>query len=76
MTRKYIIGYQVESIDELDGSGAKIRKFIDEIGDGDVEVQVAINPLLSEQVPPANAIGFAVESDEEEEYYVEEDDEE
>lgn len=73
MTRKYVIGMNVDKAAELEGTGAQIKAFLDEIGDGDLELHVNINPLLASESTTA-AIGFAVE--EEEEYDEMEDDEE
>jgi len=69
LERKYTVGINVNNADELEGMGAKLRAFFDEIGDGDIDIQLSVNPLLAE---PSNthAIGFTYEPAEE--YYEEE----
>lgn len=70
--RNYTVGINVNNADELEGMGAKLRAFFDDIGDGDIDIQLSVNPLLAE---PSNthAIGFTYEPTEE---YVEEIEEE
>ncbi|WP_177184338.1 hypothetical protein [Psychrobacillus sp. OK032] len=46
--------------------GAKLRAFFDEIGDGDIDIQLSVNPLLDGQ-QTTHAIGFVHAT--EEEYY-------
>jgi hypothetical protein len=67
--RNYTVGINVNNADELEGMGVKLRAFFDEIGDGDIDIQLSVNPLLAE---PSNthAIGFAYEPAEE--YYEDE----
>lgn len=62
--RKYTVGINVNSADELEGMGAKLRAYFVEEGDGDIDIQLSVNPLLAE---PSNthAIGFAYEPAEE-----------
>lgn len=69
LERKYTVGINVNNADELEGMGAKLRAFFDEIGDGDIDIQLSVNPLGTE---PANthAIGFTYEPAEE--YYEDE----
>ncbi len=76
-TRNYTFGNNVESAQELDAIGAKVRDFIRTVGDGPCEIQVAINPALCEQatgdyVVGAPVIGF-VHGGNDEDYYEEED---
>lgn len=67
--RSYTIGINVDTADELAGMGAKVRAFIDEIGDGTLDIQLAINPT-GRSAHQAQAIGFIAEGDD----YHEEDD--
>lgn len=67
--RKYTVGINVNNADELEGMGVKLRAFFDDIGDGDIDIQLSVNPLLAEQAN-THAIGFAYEPAEE--YYEEE----
>lgn len=69
LERKYTVGINVNNADELEGMGAKLRAFFDDIGDGDIDIQLSVNPLLAEQ-SNTHAIGFAYEPAEE--YYEEE----
>lgn len=71
--RSYTVGINVSNADELAGMGVKLRAFFDDIGDGDVDIQLSVNPLLAE---PSNthAIGFTY--GQAEEYYEEEEEEE
>lgn len=64
--RKYTVGINVNNADELEGKGVKLRTFFDDIGDGDIDIQLSVNPLGTE---PTNthAIGFTYEPAEEEE---------
>lgn len=75
--RNYTFGINVESSEELDAISAHVRKFIMEIGDGDCDIQVAINPALAdggdyEEKTPV--IGFL--ADDGEQYAVYEEDDE
>lgn len=67
--RNYTVGINVNNADELEGMGAKLRAFFDEIGDGDIDIQLSVNPLLAEQ-SNTHAIGFTYEPAEE--YYEDE----
>lgn len=69
--RNYTIGINVNTADELAGLGAKVRTFIDELGDGTIDVQLAINPLGDANIN-THAIGFLAEGGE---VYYDEDDE-
>lgn len=64
LERKYTVGINVNNADELEGMGAKLRAFFDEIGDGDIDIQLSVNPLLAEQ-SNTHAIGFAYDPAEE-----------
>lgn len=66
LERKYTVGINVNNVDELGGMGAKLRAFFDDIGDGDIDIQLSVNPMLTEG-HTANAIGFTYEPTEE--YY-------
>ena len=66
LERKYTVGINVNNVDELGGMGAKLRAFFDDIGDGDIDIQLSVNPLLAEQAN-THAIGFTYEPTEE--YY-------
>lgn len=69
--RIYTVGINVNNADELTGMGAKLRAFFDDIGDGDIDVQLSVNPLLAEQ-SNTHAIGFTYEpADDEEDYEIE-----
>lgn len=70
LERKYTVGINVNNADELEGMGAKLRAFFDKIGDGDIDIQLSVNPLLAEQ-SNTHAIGFAYEPMDDEEYYEE-----
>lgn len=69
LERKYTVGINVNNADELEGMGAKLRAFFDDIGDGDIDIQLSVNPLLAEQ-SNTHAIGFTYEPAEE--YYEDE----
>lgn len=70
--RNYTIGINVNTAEELAGIGAKVRTFIDELGDGTIDVQLAINPLGGTPAGTTHAIGFVANGGEE---YYEDDDE-
>lgn len=82
--RNYTVGINVNTADELADIGVKLRSFIDAVGDGTLEVQLAINPHGNEAEDSPSVIGFAtddinhkyVDSPEEEPdgYDIEEDD--
>ena len=65
--RIYTVGINVNNADELAGMGVKLRAFFDDIGDGDIDIQLSVNPLLAEQ-GRTHAIGFIHEGDDEEYY--------
>lgn len=69
--RSYTVGINVNTADELADIGVKLRSFIDVVGDGTLEVQLAINPHGSDVGETANVIGFATDEVE----YDDEDDE-
>lgn len=69
LERKYTVGINVNNADELEGMGVKLRAFFDEIGDGDIDIQLSVNPLLAEQAN-THAIGFTYEPAED--YYEDE----
>lgn len=73
--RKYTVGINVHNADELEGMGRKLRAFFDDIGEEtEIDVQVSVNPLLTEGGEPAQAIGFIYDGDsEDDEDYYEED---
>lgn len=78
--RKYTVGINVNHIDELDGVGGKLNAFLASVGDGDLDLQLMVNPHGNEVgVRPLDVIGFNYQPDveDDEEYYedYEEDDE-
>jgi len=66
--RIYTVGINVNNVDELVGMGGKLRALFDDIGDGDIDVQLSVNPLLAEQ-SNTHAIGFVHEPADDEEYH-------
>lgn len=60
--RNYIVGITVDSADELAAISPKLRAFIEEVGEGTAEIQLAIGAQggggYEEKTP---AIGFAVD---------------
>lgn len=57
--RKYTVGISVNHIDELHGMGGKITAFLADIGDGDLDLQLMVNPHGNEQdFRPLDVIGF------------------
>jgi len=74
--RKYTVGINVNHIDELTGMGAKVTAFLADIGDGDLDLQLMVNPHGNEFIE-TNVIGFNYEPDveDDEEYYEDYDDE-
>lgn len=46
--RNYTFGINVESAAELGAISEHVRKFIDALGDGECDIQVAINPALAD----------------------------
>ncbi len=64
--KRYIIGLNVNEASELPEAAEHIRQFSDTIGTpSEMEIQVSINPLLTQPIQ-TDAIGFVVEGDEEE----------
>lgn len=47
-TRNYTFGINVESATELGAISEHVRKFIEALGDGECDIQVAINPALAD----------------------------
>lgn len=67
--KRYIIGLNVNEASELPEAAEHIRQFSDTIGTpSEMEIQVSINPLLTQPVQ-TDAIGFTYESEEDEEEY-------
>lgn len=61
--RNYTFGINVLTADELADMAPQIKAFIAEVGDGQAEIQVAINPNgigMEDAEVLAPAIGFAV----------------
>lgn len=46
--RNYTFGINVESASELGAISEHVRKFIEALGDGECDIQVAINPALAD----------------------------
>lgn len=69
--RNYTVGINVTTADELADIGVKLRSFIDVVGDGRLEVQLAINPHGADADELTSVIGFATDEIE----YVEVEDE-
>lgn len=76
--RKYTVGINVTHVDELTDMAPKVKSFLDVLGDGDLDLQLAINPRGDDHGFVANVIGFVPDDSEydEEEDYEEYDDEE
>ena len=74
--RKYTVGINVNHIDELEGVGGKLNAFLASVGDGDLDLQLMVNPH-GEQFTETNVIGFVPDNsaydteDDDEEYYEE-----
>lgn len=73
--RKYTVGINVNHIDELEGVGGKLNAFLASVGDGDLDLQLMVNPH-GEQFMETNVIGFVPDNseydeDDDEEYYPE-----
>ena len=68
--RKYTVGINVNHIDELEGVGGKLNAFLASVGDGDLDLQLMVNPH-GEQFAETHAIGFVPDNSE---YYTEEED--
>lgn len=72
--KRYIIGLTVNDASELPEAAEHIRQFSDTIGTpSEMEVQVSINPLLTQPIN-THAIGFVTEGVDEEEYYEDDED--
>lgn len=77
--RKYTVGINVNHIDELAGMGAKVTAFLADIGDGDLDLQLMVNPHGQDaDMRPLDVIGFvpdnsAYDEEEYEDEYEEED---
>lgn len=70
VSRSYIIGIAVDSADELSAISPKVRAFMQELGDGTAEIQVAIGTGDDGDTGAeisTHTIGFAVDS--EDDYY-------
>ena len=72
--KRYVIGLNVNDSAELPQAASDIQAFIDTLGiASEMEIQVSVNPLLTQPVN-THAIGFHTgEADDGEEYYDEED---
>ena len=57
--RNYTFGINVESAQELESISVKVRDFMRTIGEGDYEIQVAINPALGESSGTHEEQGYA-----------------
>lgn len=55
--RKYTVGINITTIDELAGMGDKLNAFLSSVGDGDLDLQLMVNPHGNEVVE-THAIGF------------------
>ena len=59
--KRYVIGLNVNDSSELPQASADIQAFIDTLGvASEMEIQVSINPLLTQPVQ-THAIGFVAE---------------
>lgn len=66
--KRYVFGLNVNDSSELPQASANIQAFIDTLGiASEMEIQVSINPLLTQPVN-THAIGFTYEAEGEEEY--------
>lgn len=76
--RKYTVGINVNHIDELTGMGEKVNAFLASIGDGDLDLQLMVNPHGNEvDFRPLDVIGFnyvpnVEEDDDDDDYYEDE----
>lgn len=62
--KRYVIGLNVSDSSELPQAATDIQAFIDTLGvASEMEIQVSINPLLTQQVS-THAIGFMTETEE------------
>ena len=72
--KRYVIGLNVNDSAELPQAASDIQEFVQILGiASEMEIQVSVNPLLTQPVS-THAIGFHTgEADDSEEYYDEED---
>ena len=74
--RKYTVGINVTHVDELTDMAPKVKSFLDVLGDGDLDLQLAINPRGDDHGFVTHAIGFVPDDseydDDDEEYYEDE----
>lgn len=62
--KRYVIGLNVNDSSELPQAATDIQSFIETLGvASEMEIQVSINPLLTQQVS-THAIGFMTETEE------------
>ena len=62
--KRYVIGLNVNNSSELPQAASDIQSFIDTLGvASEMEIQVSVNPLLSQPIS-THAIGFVADSDE------------
>ena len=63
--KRYVIGLNVNDSSKLPQAASDIQAFIDTLGiASEMEIQVSVNPLLTQPVS-THAIGFMTEVDEE-----------
>lgn len=67
--RNYSFGINVESASELGAISEHVRKFIESLGDGECDIQVAINPALAESSYEEKTPVMGFLADGGEEYY-------
>lgn len=74
--KRYVIGLNVNDSSELPQAALDIQSFIETLGvASEMEIQVSVNPLLTQPIS-THAIGFHTgDADDSEEYYEEEDEE-
>lgn len=61
--KRYVIGLNVNSSDELPQAATDIQAFIDTLGvASEMEIQVSVNPLLTQPIN-TQAIGFMTEGE-------------
>lgn len=78
MSKKYTVGINVNHIDELGGVGGKLNAFLASVGDGDLDLQLMVNPHGNDaEVRPLDVIGFnyvpdVEDDDDDEDYYEDE----
>lgn len=65
--RNYVFGINVDSTKDLDSIGNDIKAFIDKVGAGTAEIQVAIGAQEHAHEEQSSAIGF-LSADDAEEY--------